>query len=204
MTTSNHRHTDLPIDPLFLDRWSPRAFTGEAISDETLLTILDAARWAPSAGNGQPWRFIYARRGTEAWPALLQLLDEGNQRWAQNAGALIILVSRTHSLSTSTGERRAIYTHAFDTGAAWMALAMQTMKLGLHAHGMGGLDRNRAMAELGIPEKEVIERIMLGETVDKEFTTVEDVAEVAFMFAAFPTNALTGQALNVSHGWNMA
>ncbi len=59
-------------------------------------------------------------------------------------------------------------------------------------------------AELGIPEKEVIERIMLGETVDKEFTTVEDVAEVAFMFAAFPTNALTGQALNVSHGWNMA
>lgn len=59
-------------------------------------------------------------------------------------------------------------------------------------------------AELGISEKEVIERIMLGETVDKEFTTVEDVAEVAFVFAAFPSNALTGQALNVSHGWNMA
>jgi 3-hydroxybutyrate dehydrogenase len=59
-------------------------------------------------------------------------------------------------------------------------------------------------AELGISEKEVIERVMLGETVDKEFTTVEDVAEVAFVFAAFPTSALTGQALNVSHGWNMA
>lgn len=59
-------------------------------------------------------------------------------------------------------------------------------------------------AELGISEKEVIERIMLGETVDKEFTTIEDVAEVAFVFAAFPSNALTGQALNVSHGWNMA
>ncbi len=59
-------------------------------------------------------------------------------------------------------------------------------------------------AELGISEKEVIERIMLGETVDKEFASVEDVAEVAFVFAAFPTNALTGQALNVSHGWNMA
>lgn len=59
-------------------------------------------------------------------------------------------------------------------------------------------------AELGISEKEVIERVMLGETVDKEFTTVEDVAEVAFLFAAFPTNALTGQALNVSHGWNMS
>lgn len=59
-------------------------------------------------------------------------------------------------------------------------------------------------AALGIPEKEVIERIMLGETVDKEFTTVADVAEIAFVFAAFPTNALTGQALNVSHGWNMA
>ncbi|KAF0113432.1 MAG: 3-hydroxybutyrate dehydrogenase [Rhodobacteraceae bacterium] len=59
-------------------------------------------------------------------------------------------------------------------------------------------------AELGISEKEVIERVMLGETVDKEFTTVEDVAEVAFLFAAFPSNALTGQALNVSHGWNMS
>lgn len=59
-------------------------------------------------------------------------------------------------------------------------------------------------AELGISEKEVIERIMLGETVDKEFTTVEDVAEIAFVFAAFPSNALTGQALNVSHGWSMS
>ncbi len=57
---------------------------------------------------------------------------------------------------------------------------------------------------LGISEKEVIERIMLGETVDKQFTTVEDVAEIAFLFAAFPTNALTGQAINVSHGWNMS
>lgn len=58
--------------------------------------------------------------------------------------------------------------------------------------------------DLGISEKEVVERVMLGQTVDKEFTTIEDVAEIAFVFAAFPTNALTGQALNVSHGWNMA
>lgn len=170
MTSSNQRHTDLPIDPLFLDRWSPRAFTGEAITEEVLLTILDAARWAPSAGNGQPWRFVYARRETEAWPVLLGLLDEGNQRWAQNASALLILVSRTHSLSATTGERRAIYTHAFDTGAAWMALAMQTMKLGLHAHGMGGLDRNRAMVELDIPADDyrVEAAVAIGRLADKD------------------------------------
>ena len=60
MTTSNHRTSEFAIDPLFLDRWSPRSFTGEAMSEEVLLTLLDAAHWAPSASNYQPWRVVYA------------------------------------------------------------------------------------------------------------------------------------------------
>ena len=170
MTESNHRQSEYSIDPMFLDRWSPRAFTGEAVSEETLLTILDAAHWAPSSGNGQPWRFIYARRDTEAWPVLLDILDESNQRWAKNAGALLILVSQTHRISMPSGERRAIYTHAFDTGAAWFALAMQTMQLGLYAHGMGGIDRDKAMRVLNIPAEDyrVEAAVAIGRLADKE------------------------------------
>ena len=68
MTQANSRTADYPIDALFLERWSPRAFTGEAISERELLTLLEAARWAPSSYNSQPWRFLYARRDTEPWP----------------------------------------------------------------------------------------------------------------------------------------
>lgn len=151
MTDSNSRHSPYPIDPFFLDRWSPRAFTGEAVEQDTLLTILEAAHWAPSSGNNQPWRFIYALRDTEAWPVFLDILVPANSRWAQNAGALIVIVSKTFRLNKA-GERREAYTHSFDTGAAWFSLAAQAMRLGLHAHGMEGLDREKAITALGIPE----------------------------------------------------
>ncbi|MCF6369040.1 nitroreductase family protein [Rhizobium halophilum] len=151
MTDSNNRHSEHPIDAFFLDRWSPRAFTGEAMHKETLLTILDAGHWAPSSGNNQPWRFIYALRGTESWPVLLDILSPGNQRWASNAAALIIFVSRTYRLSKE-GEKRPAYTHSFDTGSAWFSIAAQAMKLGYHAHGMEGMDREKAVEVLQIPE----------------------------------------------------
>src|SRR5262245_23185467 len=83
MNTANSRSTNYPIDPLFLQRWSPRAFTSAPMPEYELLTILEAARWAPSCYNSQPWRFIYARRDTEHWPKLLGLLNEFNQSWAK-------------------------------------------------------------------------------------------------------------------------
>ncbi|RUV78309.1 nitroreductase, partial [Mesorhizobium sp. M1A.F.Ca.IN.020.32.1.1] len=128
----NHRRADHPIHSIFLERWSPRAFTGEEISEEDLLTLFEAARWAPSASNIQPWRFVYARRGTEHFASLLDILDESNQRWAKNASAIVIILSKTHRL-TSTGEMRPAYTHAFDTGASSFALALQTRLAGLYA-----------------------------------------------------------------------
>ena len=82
-----------PIDPQFLQRWSPRAFTGEAIDEATLLTFLEAARWAPSGFNAQPWRFIYARAGTPAWEPLLGTLSEFNRGWAHRASALVLVLS---------------------------------------------------------------------------------------------------------------
>src|SRR4029079_10675808 len=93
MTKANSRTADYPIEALFLERWSPRAFTDEPISERDLLTLLEAARWAPSSFNSQPWRFLYARRGTEPWAQFLGLLNEYNQSWAKNAAALLILVS---------------------------------------------------------------------------------------------------------------
>nr|WP_153435923.1 nitroreductase family protein [Sinorhizobium saheli] len=149
-----------------MERWSPRAFTGEAVSEEELLALFEAARWAPSASNLQPWRFVYARRGTEHFAKLLSTLDEGNQRWAKNASALVIILSRTHRV-TSTGEIRPAYTHAFDTGAAWFALALQTQLAGWHAHAMAGVDRERAIEVLGVPEHYRVEAaVAIGRIAD--------------------------------------
>lgn len=176
MTHSNNRHSEHPIDAFFLNRWSPRAFTDEEMSEETILTILDAGHWAPSSGNNQPWRFIYARRGTESWPVLLDILSAGNQRWAQNAAALIIFVSRSYRISKD-GERKPAYTHSFDTGAAWFSIACQAMKLGYHAHGMEGMDRDKAVRVLGIPDGFRVEAACaLGRIAPKE-TLPEDLRE---------------------------
>ena len=83
MTNANSRTADYPIDPMFLERWSPRAFTGEPISETDLLTMLEAARWAASSYNSQPWRFIYARRDTPHWDRFLDLLVPHNQSWVK-------------------------------------------------------------------------------------------------------------------------
>ena len=84
---SEKRKADHPIDKLFLDRWSPRAMTGETVSDNDLMSLFEAARWAPSSYNHQPWRMLYARRDSEHWPLFFDLLVEFNQSWAKNAGA---------------------------------------------------------------------------------------------------------------------
>ncbi|QRM53649.1 nitroreductase family protein [Sinorhizobium sp. BG8] len=151
MTHSNGRNSQYPVDRQFLDRWSPRAFTGESIPDEQLFSLFEAARWAPSASNRQPWRFVYGRRGTQPFSRILDTLDEGNQRWARNASVLVVIISKTHNRSAATGELRPAYTHAFDTGAAWCSLALQATLSGLHAHAMAGIDREKAMRDLAVP-----------------------------------------------------
>ncbi|WP_313195305.1 nitroreductase family protein [Shinella zoogloeoides] len=174
MTHPTGRTADHAIDPVFLDRWSPRAFTGEAMQHETLLSLFEAARWAPSAANGQPWRFIYGHRGSAAFDAIYSTLDEGNRRWADKASVLVVIVSQTHRKGAD-GEMRPAYTHAFDTGAAWAYLALQATHAGYHAHGMGGIDRAKAMEVLGIPEGFRVEAaVAIGRIAPKE-TLPEDL-----------------------------
>ena len=143
------RVADHPIEDIFIKRWSPRSFTGEAMKQATLLTIFEAARWAPSSYNSQPWRFVYAHRDTPAWQPLFDLLVPGNQAWASNAAVLMVAFSKT--MMNARGEEKPSHSHSLDAGAAWQSIALQATMLGWHAHGMVGLDMKRAIPVLGVP-----------------------------------------------------
>jgi nitroreductase len=126
------RHPDHKINAIFINRWSPRALSGELISHEELMSLFEAARWAPSSFNGQEWRFIYAKRDTPYWISFLNLLIPANQVWAQNAAVLMVIISR----NTFEYNDKPARTHSFDAGAAWENLALQASVMGLVAHGM--------------------------------------------------------------------
>jgi nitroreductase len=151
MTSSNTRTADHEIDPWFLDRWSPRAFTSEEIPLGDLEILLEAARWAPSSYNSQPWRLLYARRGTPHWERFLGLLNPFNQSWAKNAAVLIIMVSSETMVPPGADKAVPAYSHSFDAGAAWAQLALQGARLGWYAHAMVGFDHARSATELEVP-----------------------------------------------------
>ena len=90
------RQPTFPINPLFLNRWSPRSMTGEEMDDDTIMSLFEAARWAPSSYNNQPWRFIYAKRNTPYWNRLFDLAAEPNKVWAKNAALIVVVVSNKH------------------------------------------------------------------------------------------------------------
>ncbi len=146
------RQSDHPIHPQFLDRWSPRAFAETTLSEAQVLTVLEAARWAPSASNLQPWRFIYALKGTPEFDAFVETLVPFNQAWAKDAGALIFIAS----VKSFDGERPVPW-HSFDAGAAWGFMALQAHHLGLAAHGMAGVDFDKAAEVLGVPDSLKVE-----------------------------------------------
>src|SRR5438874_10836241 len=125
------RRSDHPVDPLFLARWSPRAFDRSIMPEADLLTMFEAARWAPSAFNVQPWRFLYARREGSDWALFLDLLIPWNRQWAESASVLVYVLSDRMS---GSGEVPS-HSHSFDAGAAWAFLALQAARLGYQAHG---------------------------------------------------------------------
>jgi nitroreductase len=152
-TARAHRKPEYPVDSIFPGRWSPRSMSGGHVEKETLMTLFEAARWAPSSSNNQPWRFCYAQRATDAWPRFLNLLTPNNQTWCEKAGALIVIVSKT----TFDHNGKPSLTHSFDTGAAWMSLALQGSLLGLVVHGMAGFDYAAAQVTLELPDGYAVE-----------------------------------------------
>ena len=155
INVADFRSADHDIDPIFLNRWSPRAMSGEEMSEEELKPLFEAARWAPSSKNNQPWRFLYARRNTPNWELFHNLVEEYNQRWAHRAAVLIVVVSKS---TFDDGEP--MRTHIFDTGAAWANLALQGAKNGLVVHGMQGFHYDEARTALNVPDDFTVEAMV--------------------------------------------
>jgi nitroreductase len=151
---------DHPIHEIISDRWSPRAFGEESISRPTLLSLFEAARWAPSAYNDQPWYFMIAmREDREEFERMLGCLVEANQAWAHGAALLAIAVARM-----SYSHNGKPYRHAhYDTGQAVMSMALQATALGIRVHQMAGFDPEQARETYGIPEgHEALTAIAMG------------------------------------------
>ncbi len=151
----NKRTTEYQIDDIFLKRYSPRAMSGEPISKKELMTLFEAARWAPSASNIQPWRFIYAMRGTPEFDKLFSFLVDFNKDWCIRASVLVVTISHKLTHKGTPG-----VTHSFDTGAAWENFALQASTMNLVAHGMQGFDYERAKSELGVPDDYSVEMMI--------------------------------------------
>ena len=173
LKVASTRHAVLPV---IRERFSARAFRDEPLPEDELMTLFEAAAWAPSAMNEQPWRYRYALRGTEAFDRLSNLLNTGNQPWSKNAAALVVCSVKT------TLERNGQPNHSrlHDLGLANAQLLMQATSMGIFGHLMGGFDHGRAQEELGLdPAKEevfcilALGRLTSPETLDEPFRTRE-------------------------------
>ncbi|BCG57685.1 nitroreductase family protein [Paenibacillus sp. URB8-2] len=141
-----NRQADHPINPLFVNRWSPRSYSDRVVREEDLLTVLEAARWAPSARNGQPWRFVLAKT-EEQLQTFRELIFPNNRLWADQAPVIIALAS--YKLWDDGQPNRF---HAFDSAAAWQALALQASLLGLSTRAIASFDQEKARTELNVPD----------------------------------------------------
>jgi nitroreductase len=142
-----------PIQDIFLQRWSSRAFSDESVTDEELMTMFEAARWAQNSYNNQPWRFMYARRTVPMWDVFFNFLVPANREWVQHAQLLIVVTSQMFFSANGKPSR----THSFDTGAACQNMSLQAASMDIVAHGMEGFDYDAVRRELHIPETYAVE-----------------------------------------------
>ncbi|MDR2688647.1 MAG: nitroreductase family protein [Azoarcus sp.] len=145
------RQIENDVNSIFVERWSPRAFDESTLSVAELSRLFEAARWAPSAYNAQPWRFIHARRGTPQWEQFLDFLIPYNRGWAQRASALVVAISKEDIVPPGKTEAIRNGSHSYDTGAAVAYLILQAHLAGLAAHVITGIDKEKARATLDVP-----------------------------------------------------
>lgn len=151
-----HRQADYPIEQIFLKRWSPRAMSGKSLDEQQVMTLFEAARWAPSTYNEQEWRFLYARRETSHWNHFFDLLMDANKAWCHRAAVLVVVLS--HKVFSRNQKPNPV--HTFDSGAAFENLALQGAAMNLVVHGMAGFDRDRARKDLGVPDDYDVEAMI--------------------------------------------
>lgn len=142
------------------ERWSPRAFDpNRPVAEEDLLGVMEAARYAPSCFNEQPWQFLVTRKGTENHQKLVGVLAENNQEWAARAPVLMLVLSRKHFSRNEKDNRW----HLFDAGTSWGYLSLEAQRRGLQTHAMGGFSVSRARETFGIGEEmAVIAAVAMG------------------------------------------
>ena len=147
--TQVQRKTESSVHDQFTARWSPRAFKDTALTDADLQPLFEAARWAPSASNNQPWRFAYGLRGDAGFAKIAEALVPFNRAWAEKAGALVVVASA--STVEKDGEAKPNPWAAFDSGTAWGYFALQAVHEGLVSHAMGGFDAEVLAKNLNLP-----------------------------------------------------
>ncbi|HZH62867.1 MAG TPA: nitroreductase family protein [Metabacillus sp.] len=158
----NTRKPNFDISPQFLNRWSPRSFLEKEVPDEDLFSVFEAARWAPSASNLQPWKFIIART-KEDREKFHSFIMPGNLLWCKKAPVLAVIVSKT------TSERGINAWHAFDAGTAWGYLALEANRKGLITHAMGGFEKEKAREVLNVPDDYELQAVIaIGYQGEKE------------------------------------
>lgn len=158
-----YRTSEYDIDEMFINRWSPRSFSEKEVPQDIVLSLFEAAHWAPSAFNFQPWRFIIGQTAEER-KVFHSFINESNLIWCEKAPVLSLILSKK-----MTDEGKAFRTHSFDTGAAWGFLALQANKKGLVTHPMTGFDFDKAREALEIPEEYHIEALVaIGYQDEKE------------------------------------
>lgn len=129
-------------------RWSPRGYSDRPVSDEQIAALLEAARWAPSANNEQPWRFVIGKNGDEKFGKMLGAMSDWNKRWVQHVPVLVLnLAKKEFSYKEEVNP-----TAEYDLGQAVFAMAIKAVDLGLVAHQMSGFDHDQVVKNLGIPE----------------------------------------------------
>ncbi len=141
------REPEYPVLPEIISRWSRRAMSSESVNRSELMSLFEAARWAPSSYNSQPWRFVYAFRGSTAWKQMFDLLTDLNKSWCMNAAVLVLLVARTIYEYDGKPDR----SFALNSGAAWQNLALQGTSMGLAVRGMQDFDYEKACEIFSIP-----------------------------------------------------
>ena len=175
----NERKSEGRIADLFTTRWSSRLFNGEPLTEEQKQRLFEAARWAPSCFNEQPWFFLVPA-DEEHYQRFFRLLMSGNQEWVSQAGLLCYSISRRHFKQNGKLNRH----NAFDAGAAWVSLALQAQTMGLSAHAMAGYDNEAAYSVLKVEKEthEIHAAIAIGTPTEaaaaEERTQRKDSAEV--------------------------
>jgi nitroreductase len=138
----------MTLNKVISGRWSPVAFSARLPEPETIALLFEAARWAPSSFNAQPWKFIYGYKGDEVHQMLFGLINEVNKVWAKTAPVLILSMAEMIPPGRSSVNKYALH----DTGMAVGNLLAQATDLGIYVHQMGGYDHQSARTVLNLPE----------------------------------------------------